>query len=59
VFLLSLVPVWVSVVPADGDGRRVVTVGAQGPADRIVDEGSAAGAELVDQGCRTVRAGLG
>jgi len=52
-----MVPLWVSVVPADGDGRRVVTAGAQGPADRIVDEGGAAGAELVDQGCRTVRAG--
>jgi len=26
-------------------------------ADRIVDEDGAAGAELVDQGCRTVRAG--
>jgi CO/xanthine dehydrogenase FAD-binding subunit len=33
-----------------------VRSGAQGPADRIVDEGSAVGAELVDQGCRTVRA---
>ena len=42
--LLSLVLVWVSVVSADGYGRRVVTVGAQGPADRIVGEHGAAGA---------------
>jgi hypothetical protein len=50
VFLLSLVLVWVSVVPADGDGRRVVTAGAQGPVLRIAGEDDAIGAQLVDEG---------
>jgi hypothetical protein len=46
-----------SVVVADHDGQCVVTAGAQGPANRVVGEDGAVGAELVDQGCRTVRAG--
>jgi hypothetical protein len=47
----------VSAVFADGDGRRVVVGGVQGPAVRVVDEDDAVGAQLVDEGCRTVRAG--
>src|SRR6266496_2828435 len=52
--LLSVVPV--SVVLADGDGWRVVAAGAQGLVLRVVGQDDAFGAELVDQGCRTVRA---
>src|SRR4029077_7242958 len=47
---------WTSVVPADGDGWRVVTADAQGLADRVVGKYGAAGAELVDQGCCADRA---
>ena len=43
-------------IRADGDGRRVVTADAQGLAGRVVGEDGAAGAELVDQGCRAGRA---
>jgi hypothetical protein len=39
------------VVLADGDRRRVVGTGAQGPAVWVVGEDDAADAELVDQGC--------
>jgi hypothetical protein len=45
------------IVLADGDGQHVVVTGAQGPLVRVVSEEDSAGAELVDQGCRTVRAG--
>src|SRR6185437_106833 len=54
---LVLARVSVSGVLSDDDRRRVVAVGAQGPAGRFVGEDGAAGAELVDQGCGTVRAG--
>ena len=42
---------------ADGDRRCVVTVGAQGPAGRVVGEDGAVGAQLVDQRGRTGGAG--
>jgi hypothetical protein len=45
-----------SVVLADDDGQRVVTVGAQGPVLRVVGEDHAVGAQPVDEGSRTVRA---
>ena len=44
-------------VPADGDGRRIVTASAQGPAVRVVSQDGAVSAEEADQGRRTVRAG--
>ena len=48
--LLFVVPVWVSVVVADGDGRQVAVTDVQGPAVRVVGDDDAADAELVDQG---------
>ena len=46
-----------SVILADGDGRRVVVADAQGPVLRVVYEDGAVGAELVDQSCRIRRSG--